>query len=64
MWRYRHCMLFNHTGNTKHPVRHVDRRDPDYVDVDQEEVLDKKVDHTEEVWRERQIDNEQNRNHQ
>ena len=57
-------MLFNHTGNTKHPVRHVDRRDPDYVDVDQEEVLDKKVDHTEEVWRERQIDNEQNRNHQ
>ena len=51
MWRYRHCMLFNHTGNTKHPVRHVDRRDPDYVDVDQEEVLDKKVDHTEEVWR-------------
>ena len=57
-------MLFNHTGNTKHPVRHVDRRDPDYVDVDQEEVLDKKVDHTEEVWRERKIDNEQNRNHQ
>ena len=38
--------------------------DPDYVDVDQEEVLDKKVDHTEEVWRERKIDNEQNRNHQ
>lgn len=57
-------MLFSRTGDTKYPVGHVDRRDPDYVDVDQEEVLDKKANHVEETWRERKMENEQDRNHQ
>lgn len=48
-------MLFSRTSNTKHPIRPVDRRDPNFVDMDQEEILDKKADHTEEVWRERKI---------
>lgn len=50
-------MLFSRTSNTEHPVWPVDRRDPDYVDVDQEVQSDKKADHAEETWRERKIEN-------
>ena len=47
-----------HIRPTRPIVTPLDRRDPDYIDVDQEYESDKIADHIEEVWKERKIDND------